>query len=234
LGRFTQPDTVLPEPGDPQQLNRFAYARNNPLKYTDPSGHDLEQAYFDKTGRLPKVLPPFTIGELRSMDRQAAIDIVTNYLEVELGVHPAPGVVARYGGPGPVDWSGETIADNPLTDPDDPFINIYEGTFSLESSADVVGTFGHEFFHSQQEAQIEAMNGENIWARTSVTQRTAIIYAIEVEAHDFTQALPLRYSTEYMENLQNYREGYQRGLEIYGEPFAPGSYYLPTPLDEHF
>jgi hypothetical protein len=24
---------------DPQQLNRYSYASNNPLKYTDPSGH---------------------------------------------------------------------------------------------------------------------------------------------------------------------------------------------------
>ncbi len=39
LGRFIQPDTVVPEPGDPQSLNRYAYARNNPLRYNDPTGH---------------------------------------------------------------------------------------------------------------------------------------------------------------------------------------------------
>jgi len=37
--RFTQPDTLLPDVYDPQQLNRYAYARNNPIKYTDPSGN---------------------------------------------------------------------------------------------------------------------------------------------------------------------------------------------------
>lgn len=41
LAHFSQPDTQLPDPYDPQQLNRYAYARNNPLKYTDPSGHFL-------------------------------------------------------------------------------------------------------------------------------------------------------------------------------------------------
>jgi RHS repeat-associated protein len=45
LGRFVQPDPIVPSPGDPQQLNRFAYARNNPLKYTDPTGHWLETAW---------------------------------------------------------------------------------------------------------------------------------------------------------------------------------------------
>jgi pyocin large subunit-like protein len=32
----------VPEPGDPRALNRYAYVYNNPLRYTDPSGHWLE------------------------------------------------------------------------------------------------------------------------------------------------------------------------------------------------
>ncbi len=39
LGRFIQPDTIVPNPGDPQALNRYSYAGNNPVRYTDPSGH---------------------------------------------------------------------------------------------------------------------------------------------------------------------------------------------------
>jgi len=39
LGRFIQPDPIVPEPGNPQALNRYAYVYNNPLRYTDPSGH---------------------------------------------------------------------------------------------------------------------------------------------------------------------------------------------------
>jgi len=39
LGRFIQVDPVVPSAGDPQALNRYSYTRNNPLKYTDPSGH---------------------------------------------------------------------------------------------------------------------------------------------------------------------------------------------------
>jgi RHS repeat-associated protein len=45
LGRFTQADTVVPQPGNPQTLNRYSYATNNPLRYTDPSGHALEDGY---------------------------------------------------------------------------------------------------------------------------------------------------------------------------------------------
>jgi hypothetical protein len=39
LGRFIQADTIVPEPGNPQSLNRYTYVYNNPLTYTDPSGH---------------------------------------------------------------------------------------------------------------------------------------------------------------------------------------------------
>lgn len=39
LMRFTQPDTVIADVYDPQSLNRYAYARNNPVRYVDPSGN---------------------------------------------------------------------------------------------------------------------------------------------------------------------------------------------------
>ena len=39
LGRFLAADSVLPDVYDPQQLNRFAYVRNNPIKLVDPDGH---------------------------------------------------------------------------------------------------------------------------------------------------------------------------------------------------
>jgi RHS repeat-associated protein len=34
LGRFISADTIVPEPGNPQSLNRYAYVLNNPLKTT--------------------------------------------------------------------------------------------------------------------------------------------------------------------------------------------------------
>jgi RHS repeat-associated protein len=39
IGRFVTPDTIVQAPYDPQSLNRYAYCRNNPLNYVDPSGH---------------------------------------------------------------------------------------------------------------------------------------------------------------------------------------------------
>jgi RHS repeat-associated protein len=39
LGRFISPDTIIPDPANPQSLNRYSYVLNNPLRYVDPSGH---------------------------------------------------------------------------------------------------------------------------------------------------------------------------------------------------
>lgn len=38
-GRFISADTVVPKAGNPQDLNRYAYTLNNPVRYTDGSGH---------------------------------------------------------------------------------------------------------------------------------------------------------------------------------------------------
>ncbi len=45
IGRFAQPDSIVPNPFNPQDLNRYSYARNNPVRYRDPSGHWLETAW---------------------------------------------------------------------------------------------------------------------------------------------------------------------------------------------
>ncbi len=39
--RFISADIIVPRPGNPQSLNRYAYVVNNPLRYTDPTGHYL-------------------------------------------------------------------------------------------------------------------------------------------------------------------------------------------------
>src|SRR5690606_35230829 len=39
IGRFVSADTIVPNPADPQSFNRYSYTLNNPLRYTDPTGH---------------------------------------------------------------------------------------------------------------------------------------------------------------------------------------------------
>ena len=39
IARFASADTLVPDPANPQQFNRYSYSLNNPIKYSDPSGH---------------------------------------------------------------------------------------------------------------------------------------------------------------------------------------------------
>ena len=52
LGRFAQADTLIPGAGNPLALDRYAYVMNNPLRYTDPSGHEacFEDGYCPEVG----------------------------------------------------------------------------------------------------------------------------------------------------------------------------------------
>jgi RHS repeat-associated protein len=52
LGRWLQADSIVPELGNPQALNRYAYVCNNPVIYTDPSGHCIPGV--DCPGDLPE------------------------------------------------------------------------------------------------------------------------------------------------------------------------------------
>ncbi|MEJ5249912.1 MAG: RHS repeat-associated core domain-containing protein, partial [Caldilinea sp.] len=37
LGRFIQPDILVPDPADARMFDRYAYVNNNPLKFNDPT-----------------------------------------------------------------------------------------------------------------------------------------------------------------------------------------------------
>jgi RHS repeat-associated protein len=63
-GRFTSPDDPLAgsDPSDPQSWNLFSYGRNNPLLYTDPTGHDVtcsgDSDNFKCVDNAPPATPP--------------------------------------------------------------------------------------------------------------------------------------------------------------------------------
>jgi RHS repeat-associated protein len=51
LGRFVSADTIVPSPSNPQDFDRYAYTRNSPLRYTDPTGHYI----FEEEPRDPLI-----------------------------------------------------------------------------------------------------------------------------------------------------------------------------------
>jgi RHS repeat-associated protein len=55
LGRFIQPDTIIPDLSNPQSYNRYSYVLNNPLRYTDPTGHISQKELDDLTAAAGKL-----------------------------------------------------------------------------------------------------------------------------------------------------------------------------------
>ena len=41
LGRFLQPDSIIPDPYNPISWDRYAYVQNSPTNFNDPTGHDV-------------------------------------------------------------------------------------------------------------------------------------------------------------------------------------------------
>ena len=66
LGRFIQPDTEIPDLSNPQSYNRYSYCVNNPLRYTDPTGHGPNDDD-DPTEHLS-----LTLGGNHAVERQSA------------------------------------------------------------------------------------------------------------------------------------------------------------------
>jgi RHS repeat-associated protein len=113
LGRFVQADTIVPEPGNSQALNRYSYVYNNPLGYVDPSGHwpgwlekaagAAHQFIDDMTGGIPTKItgdgwkynsdPDYQAG--RAIGRGASV-VLSTAMAID-GTAKAAGAVASMG-----------------------------------------------------------------------------------------------------------------------------------------
>jgi RHS repeat-associated protein len=76
IGRFISPDTIVPSPANPQSFNRYSYCLNNPLKYTDPSGHLV----YDENGNPIDTSDPYWIENLAFSGNMLVEEILEDVL----------------------------------------------------------------------------------------------------------------------------------------------------------
>ncbi len=75
LGRFLSPDNHIQSPDNPQNYNRYAYALNNPLKYTDPSGEVIFTALATFIPGLQPLIPVAMSMDMASFTGAARADM---------------------------------------------------------------------------------------------------------------------------------------------------------------
>ena len=116
IGRFVSPDVVVPDPFNPQSLNRYGYVRNNPLKLIDPSGHSDEwvnKAWRDEFESLHGDAPEAEDYAFRYYSMDAASRgkdwSVKEWVRIRYGEPQAPQSPANYYGDPPS--GGVTPAD---------------------------------------------------------------------------------------------------------------------------
>jgi len=66
IGRFLSADAMIPDPGNPQSFNRYSYVLNNPLRYTDPSGHVPDDTVNQGMKEAQEVQAKKAINEIKS------------------------------------------------------------------------------------------------------------------------------------------------------------------------
>jgi RHS repeat-associated protein len=158
LGRFISPDTIVPEPGNPQSLNRYSYVGNRPTMLVDPSGHcstpsvDGSIGCTGVTGGLtvPLIIDPatqpLTVAATGPQDTQRA-EMRAHYTAAD------DGVLLMYQIPGYANGRAEVVIVNAGA-PDNPFVNggvevrrVWSGNESYEETAvsGGIGPFGAEW-----------------------------------------------------------------------------------------
>ena len=143
LGRFISADTLVPNPLNPQSLNRYAYCQNNPLTYVDPTGHERTSSgglHFEKEDEEDKIpsyedilynlveptggfLGPWNLSaEDSSFSRQIASIMAAGYYPVAVLLGPEGEAEIIWGMA--VDNSGHTILGE-LNAPDEAYYAYY-------------------------------------------------------------------------------------------------------------
>ena len=160
LGRFIQPDTVLPEPGDPQQLNRFSYTRNNPVLYRDPGGHRLIAGYTEEgPGWGPRV------NIVRGGDN--AMDDFSAQMQ---------GVVTRVGAYADVAaltirWLGETGPEHVVSIDNSPFVQLLQHEEGVNAARENSGHKGVQLASSLSRSTTMPNSGKRLAAKCGKQQR---------------------------------------------------------------
>lgn len=123
---FSQPDNIIPNPYNPQNLNRYSFENNNPYGQVDPAGHEglISQASDDNVKSPMKIgAHVLEIWNKIDMGREWAREDTLDLYEKSYGPSPDvlhPGGLRTRGGPSYGDlkeWAGSRVRSDGRTNP---------------------------------------------------------------------------------------------------------------------
>jgi RHS repeat-associated protein len=155
IARFISADTIVPNPSNPQTWNRYAYTLNNPLKYTDPNGHDVRIGSAYNLSFNSGITYVQELGTA-SADAKLLLQAWDTFKSVAPDVAKAmEAAKSEYViGRGPQS-SGGSITVGPLGNT--TYIGIMKG---LNDVNGIASSIAHESFHAQQGHQADSVEEE--------------------------------------------------------------------------
>ncbi|MGH9533334.1 MAG: RHS repeat-associated core domain-containing protein [Terriglobales bacterium] len=172
-GRWLTPDPLGGHLVDPQSLNLYAYGWNNPVTFTDPTGHyvcaDSTKGHAC-TSSADKALAQSLANALKSKNAD-----VVRAAEAYGKANVDNGVTVAFGDPGK--GSAGTTVSQVGYDPNSPNLVRADSDITLQSGlsgAELDAAVAHEGSHAadaQEEVEKIAPDGSNLAQALSVTQR---------------------------------------------------------------
>lgn len=188
IGRFISPDDRIAA-YDPQQINPYAYCRNNPVKYIDPSGHEPELHFFGNE-------VPIQIVEAIALFQRAGLELPN--MPIAIGVDPT---MNDYG---ETYLSPELGAAVFIRDP---------------NSSSLVTVLAHEIFgHVESGAKVvrgkdrkgSDWNSINPMRKAEATNLHNLIYTFEIGTKGYSRVSDEQYA--FGRELQTMQSLYNKGL----------------------
>lgn len=140
IWRFTQPDSFIQDVFDPQMLNRYSYVRNNPLRYTDPSGHNIVDWFKGLFGN--KNTPPTSTLSSKTIEKSLAKN-------TPISGGSGPVTLSNNNGTNPIRYTNESPITNYFKD----VLNNGHIATEVSMSKGIVGGSGGYKFNNQGKTQ---------------------------------------------------------------------------------
>jgi RHS repeat-associated protein len=161
LNQWTQPDTIVSNPYNPQAWNRYAYVLNNPIRYNDPTGYVAQVGIiFEGDGPLPLAAYGVFVEENLSSSVLLAISAVVRDIAKTLSKEKGKDTISSFkeafgGNVGVRSWASDgcDCAADVWMNPDEQRyeIRIFNANWAASHPKLLVHEFGHIYYNRDNE-----------------------------------------------------------------------------------